>query len=165
MSINFQAFLLNLIAYILVISPVLLIGKRKNIYTKKNTLIINLCIATLVEIIVSILFLKNSEKFFCLFSKKLGVVNTAVFISKIIFSTASLYAVKFITYFFLYYTHKNLKAYLLFKIIMTVILCIIGNAVKGIFGLYFGYTVSEVIIYIVSLCLIYLQFKKPNNYS
>lgn len=163
MYIKFISILLNILIYFLMIIPVLIISSRKKIYNNRATFILNVCLATIIDILLSLLIYKYSEKIFRLFSKKFGIINYSVFISRIIFSTTSLFAVKIFAYTLLINKHKSIKKLLKFNTILLLALCLFGKIIKGTSGFYLAFPITDIIMYIIGIVVMYNTYKKTNK--
>ncbi len=159
MYIKFISILLNIFVYFVMIIPVLIISSREKIYKNRVKFILNVCLATIIEILLSLLMYKYSEKIFGIFSKKFGIINYSVFISRFIFSTSSLFAVRIFAYTLLINKNKPIKKLLIFNTSLLVALCIFGIITKGTVGFYFAFPITDIVMYIISIVTMYNIYK------
>ncbi len=147
-EVQIKALFLNLIFYIIMTFPIIIVSlNKKNFSTKKNFLS-TLIYCTIFEIILSAILYLFSEKIFSIFTNITGVINFAVYASKILFISSSLFALKIIIPVYLKQT-KKITIFILSKIVITIISCIILYTLFNIKGLLFAFPVCDFIFYII----------------
>ena len=153
--LQIQALIYNLIVYLIMISPILFISFRKKIYQTKSLFISNLIISFIIEIILSVFLYKFSHKIFSLFTNTNGIINYAVYASKILFISSSLYGIKLLTPIYLSFSNKKKSAILfLSKIAVNLILIFIGYKLFNTKGILFSIPICDLIYYIIYTILI-----------
>lgn len=152
MSIQIYGLFANLIIYILFIFPIMILAFNKRNYISKNNLINSLLKITIIETILSIILYKFSRNIFSSFIKTSGIVNFAVYASKILFITSSLYGIKFIIPMYLKFNNQK-KATIIFisKIVANIIFIFIGYTLFSTKGLLFSFPLCDFIYYIIYL--------------
>lgn len=146
---------LNFIIYLLMVVPVFFILFNKSIYENKKKFISFLCIGTLIEIFLSCVLYIFSRSIFSVFSKTTGIINYAVYASKILFITSSLYAVKYLIPSYIWKTeNKNKKTAILVlsKIAVNILFIFLGYILFNTKGILYSFPVCDLIY-----CIIYLK--------
>jgi len=162
-KISLMSFGLNILIYILISLPILCISKDKKIFKNKNTFILAVCIGTIIEIILSLMIYSFPNRIFSAFTNTSGIVNYSVFISKIIFSTSSLIAIKILVPSWLINQHKNTKRILAAELLLTIAFCAIGFLYKKTVGFLFGFPTSDMVIFIINIVIVFKEFKHQKN--
>lgn len=158
-STIFFGLILNFILYFFAILPIIIISFNKKLYNKKDGLLFAFSFITILEIFISLGIHFFARSIFSLFSKTPGVVNYAVYASKIIFITGSLYAIKFLVPFFLYnnknsfLTHKKTTILFSSKIVVNLVLAILGFLLFSIKGSLYSIPLCDLIYYIIYIIL------------
>lgn len=155
-KIQISALTLNFIIYIIMISPILYISLKKSIYTKKKKFIFNLIISTIIEIILSIILYNFSKQIFSIFSNTQGIINYAIYASKIIFISSSLYSLKILLPIYIYKNEKKSAILFISKIAVNLILIFIGYNFFNTKGILYSLPICDLIYYIIYL-LIFLN--------
>lgn len=158
-KISIVSFGLNMLLYLLISIPILVISKNKKIYKTKNNFILSICIGTIIEIVLSILIYKFPGFIFSRFVSTPGIINYSIFISKIIFSTSSLIAVKILVPTLLINRHKTVKKLLVTYLIVTIVFCTIGFLYRKTVGFLFGFPISDLVIFAINSIIIFKEFR------
>lgn len=153
-KIQLYALILNLIIYIIMIFPIIIISRRKSIYKNKKKFITYLIFTIILEIILSLIIYTFPKKIFSIFTAKTGIINYAVYASKILFISSSLYGIKILIPTFIYYNNLKIKSkktaiFLLSKIAVTLILIFIGYNLFNTKGMLYAFPLSDLIYYII----------------
>ncbi len=143
---------LNLIVYLIMIFPIIIISLKKEFYKSKKHFIFALILSFIIEIILSIILYTFSENIFSLFSSTSGIVNYAVYTSKILFVSSSLYGLKILipSYLFHKKMQKKPATLILLKIAVTCILIFAGYNIFNTKGIFYAFPASDLIF-----CIIY----------
>lgn len=158
-TVKFFGLFLNLIVYIILILPILLIISNKKIYKNKTRFTFIISCITIIEIILSLLIHIFSKNIFSIFSKTPGIINYAVYASKIIFITSTLYAIKFLIPAFLYnykksiLTHKKTTILFLSKIVVNLLFIILGFIVFSTKGALYAFPICDFIYYLIYIVI------------
>lgn len=152
---------LNLIVYLIMIFPVIIISLKKDFYKSKKHFIFALILSSIIEIILSIILYIFSENIFSLFSNTSGVVNYAIYASKILFVSSSLYGFKILIPSYLF--HKKFKkksaTLILLKIAVCIILIFAGYHMFNLKGIFYAFPATDLIF-----CVIYSIIFIRNNF-
>ena len=157
-QIQINGLFINLIIYIILIAPSLIICFFKKAFSTRknfnNILIINI----IITIFLSLIFYLFYESILNSLPLDQGVINYAIYAGKIIFISSSLYPLKYLipVYFF---NNKNKKASIVLaiaKIIDTFICMFLGYLLFNTKGILFGIPFADIIYY---LAYIYLYLK------
>ena len=120
-KIHLIGLFLNFIIYALMLLPILFILLTKSIYESQKKFISFCCIVTLVEILFSCFLYIFSKEIFSIFTKTTGIINYAVYASKIIFISSSLFGIKYlIPAYLLKKEHKKTAILVLSKIALEI---------------------------------------------
>lgn len=143
--------LANLIIYFIITLPIIVISFNKSNYISKKNLLKSLIITTIIEILLSICLYSFSRNIFSLFIKTSGVINYAVYASKILFITSSLYGIKYlIPIYLLKNSHKkNTTILLISKIVVNIFFILIGYFLFSTKGILFSFPLCDLIYYII----------------
>lgn len=157
-QIQINGLFINLIIYIILITPSLITCFFKKAFSTRknfnNILIINI----IITIFLSLIFYLFYESILNSLPFDQGVLNYAIYAGKIIFISSSLYPLKYLipVYFF---NNKNKKASILLafaKIIDTFICMFLGYLLFNTKGILFGIPFADIIYY---LSYLYLYLK------
>lgn len=144
---------LNFIIYLLMVVPVFFILFNKSIYENKKKFISFLCVGTLIEIFLSCVLYIFSRSIFSIFSKTTGIVNYAVYASKILFISSSLYAVKYLIPSYILKTENKKTAILvLSKIAVNILFIFLGYILFNTKGILYSFPICDLIY-----CIYYLK--------
>jgi len=149
--IQVQAFFLNLIVYIIMIFPLIIICSNKKIFSTKKTFFNNLIFCTILEILFSAFLYLFPNKIFSLFTDTKGIINFAIYSSKIFFISSSLYSLKIFIPAYLYNQKKTKKLAILVltKIAITIFFIITFNMLFNTKGFLFAFPICDFIFYII----------------
>ncbi len=169
-KIQLEGLILNFIIYIIMLIPIFLILFNKKIYKNKIIFLKYFIFSIIIELLLSLILYKSSYKIFSFFTNTTGLINYAVYASKILFITSSLYSIKFLipAYLFVSYkknniitSHKNFlisrkKTAILFlsKIAVNIIFIFIGYTFFSNKGILFSIPFCDTIYYIIYIILI-----------
>lgn len=150
-QIQIYGLFLNLIIYLIMIFPVIIISLNKKNYKSKNHFIFSLIFSFIIEIIFSFILYKFSKNIFYLFSNVTGVVNYAVYASKIIFISSSLYGIKILVPIFLLKNNMQKKSAILVlsKIAVLIFSSLIGYKLFNFKGVLFSIPLCDLMFYII----------------
>lgn len=150
-TIQIQALALNLIIYLLMIFPLILVSLNKKIYTTKKSFLSSLIYCTILEVFLSAILYMFSNNIFSLFTSKNGIINYAVYSSKILFISSSLYALKILIPANIYNQNKQKKlaTFVCTKIAVTIFLIFILYSLFNTKGILFSFPVCDFIFYII----------------
>lgn len=152
-SAKFGGIILNLIIYIIMIFPIILVLFKKSIYKNKKTLLTNLIFITILEVGLSIILYLFSKYVFSIFANTSGIINYAIFASKIIFISSSLYGIKFLIPAFLYKFDKKTTILFLSKIVVNLIFIFIAYNLFSTKGALYSLPICDFIYYIIYIIL------------
>lgn len=153
-QVQIYGLFLNLIIYIIIVSPIILVSFRKSIYESKEKFIHSLIYSNILGIGLSVIFHIFSEEIFSFFTNISGIVNYAVYASKIIFITSSLYSLKILLPSYLFIKHNKKTAILvLSKIAVNLILIFIGYSLFNTKGILYSFPICDFIYYIIYIKL------------
>ncbi len=147
-EVQIKGLFLNLIIYIVMITPVTIIALNKNFFYTKKKFLTTLIYCTFLEIILSFIVFLIPEKIFSLFTNKSGIINFSVYASKILFISSSLFALKILVPSYLNKT-KKITILVLAKIVITIISCIICYILFSTKGFLFAFPICDFIFYIL----------------
>ncbi len=148
---------LNFIIYLIMICPIIIICFKKKIYENKSIFISHLINITVLEIILSIVLYAFSRKIFDLFTNTTGIINYAIYASKILFISSSLYGIKFMIPAYLFFSNKGRKKtaiIFLSKIAVAIIFAFIGYSCFNFKGILYSIPLCDLIYYIIYIILI-----------
>lgn len=150
-KIQITGLFLNFIIYLIMIFPIVIISLNKKNYKNKNHFIFVTIFSFIIEIVLSFILYKFSKNIFSLFSSTSGIVNYAVYASKILFISSSLYGLKILIPAFLIQNNmKKKSAILVFsKIAVLFIFILIGYNLFNFKGILFALPISDLIFYII----------------
>ena len=80
-----QGIFLNLIIYLIMIFPLIIISLNKKIYISKKQFFTTIIYCTLLEISLSLILYIFPKDIFSTFTKTTGIINFAIYSSKILF--------------------------------------------------------------------------------
>jgi len=153
-NIYFVSLLFNFAIYICLLIPPTLYCINKKIFQNKINFFVALCSATLLEIFFSLILFMNSHQIFSFFTDVQGIINTSYYISRIVFSTSSFYALKIFTPALLINKKKNTRLYMLFNIILSILFMAIGFMTHNFRGFLIAIPISDIICYILDFYII-----------
>lgn len=154
--IHFMGLFFNFIIYLLMLIPVFYLLFNKRIYENKSKFISFLCISVLIEIFLSSILYIFSNEIFSLFSKTTGIVNYAVYSSKILFISSSLYGIKFLIPAYVWKNknkHKKTAILVLSKIAVNILFIFIGYFLFNTKGILYSFPICDLIYYIIYIKL------------
>lgn len=154
-NVQLLGIFLNLIIYFIIILPIIIISLNKKIYNNKKYFCLTLILSFLIEIILSIIIYVFSKSIFSLFSSIPGIVNYAVYSSKILFITSSLYGLKILIPAYLFNKKMKKKSAILFllKIAVNMILIFIGYNLFNTKGILYSFPICDLIFYILYITI------------
>lgn len=161
-KISVVSFGLNMLLYLLISIPILVISRNKKIYKTKNNFLLSICIGTIIEIVLSILIYKLPGFIFSRFVSTPGIINYSIFISKIVFSTSSLIAIKILVPFLIINQHKTVRKLLGTYLLVTIAFCTIGFLYKKTVGFLFGFPISDLVIFSLNSVIIFKEFRRKS---
>ncbi len=140
-----QGIFLNLIIYLIIISL------NKKIYISKQQFFTTIIYCTLLEISLSLILYIFPKDIFSTFTKTTGIINFAIYSSKILFISSSLFALKILIPAYLYNQNKKKKLAILVlsKIAITIISIIILYIKFNTKGILFSIPICDFIFYII----------------
>lgn len=149
-KIQINGLFLNLIIYLIMIAPIVLISFKKSIYESKQKFVLFSIILTFIETLASIILYNFSKNIFLFFTDITGIINYAVYSSKILFISSSFYTLKILLP--IYIAKKDIKkaaTLVLSKIATNLILIIIGYNLFDTKGLLYSFPICDIIYYII----------------
>lgn len=151
--IQIQAIFLNLIVYIIMIFPIIIVCLNKKIFATKKTFFYSLICCTILEIFLSAILYIFSNEIFSIFTNTKGIINFSVYSSKILFISSSLYSLKILIPSYLYNKKKQKKLAILVlsKIAITTICIITFYIIFNTKGFLFAFPICDFIFYIIYL--------------
>lgn len=147
-TVQLKALFLNLIVYLVMTTPIIIASLNKNNFSTKKKFLSTLIYCTIFEIIFSVILYSFSENIFSLFTTTTGVINFAVYASKILFISSSLFAIKIVVPAYLK-TTKKITILVLSKTVITIISCIILYTLFSTKGFLFAFPICDFIFYTV----------------
>ena len=159
-NIELSGLFLNLILYIIIIFPVIIISRKKNITKNKKTFIKFLIISTVIEILFSLFIYSYSRNFFSIFTETTGIINFATHCSKILFICSPLYGFKILVPSLL--KNKNAKKTVILvasKITANILFAIIGFFIFNFKGFLYSFPICDFIFYIICI-IIFIKYIK-----
>ena len=146
-----QGIFLNLIIYLIMIFPLIIISLNKKIYISKQQFFTTIIYCTLLEISLSLILYIFPKDIFSTFTKTTGIINFAIYSSKILFISSSLFALKILIPAYLYNQNKKKKLAILVlsKIAITIISIIILYIKFNTKGILFSIPICDFIFYII----------------
>ena len=146
-----QCIFLNLIIYLIMIFPLIIISLNKKIYISKQQFFTTIIYCTLLEISLSLILYIFPKDIFSTFTKTTGIINFAIYSSKILFISSSLFALKILIPAYLYNQNKKKKLAILVlsKIAITIISIIILYIKFNTKGILFSIPICDFIFYII----------------
>lgn len=147
-NVQIKALFLNLIVYIIMVSPIVIISLNKKNYSTKKNFLSTLIYCTIIEILLSVILYLFSENIFSIFTSTKGIVNFSVYASKILFISSSLFALKIIIPAYLK-QEKKITILVLSKIVINIISCIILYLLFNTKGFLFAFPICDFIFYII----------------
>lgn len=146
-----QGIFLNLIIYLIMIFPLIIISLNKKIYISKQQFFTTIIYCTLLEISLSLILYIFPKDIFSTFTKTTGIINFAIYSSKILFISSSLFALKILIPTYLYNQNKKKKLAILVlsKIAITIISIIILYIKFNTKGILFSIPICDFIFYII----------------
>lgn len=154
--IQIIALFFNFIVYLLMIIPIFYFLFNKSIYKNKKKFISFLCISILIEVFLSFILYVFSHEIFSLFTKTTGIVNYAVYASKILFISSSLYGIKYLIPAYIWKNkneHKKTAILVLSKIAVNILFIFIGYFLFNTKGILYSIPVVDLIYYIIYIKL------------
>lgn len=153
-EIQIKGLFLNLLIYIIMIAPTIIISLNKRNYSTKRNFLSTLIYCTTLEIILSLILYLFPGKIFSIFTNTTGIINFAVYASKILFIFSSLFAIKIIIPAYLINTNKKITILVLSKIVITIISCITFYFIFSTKGFLFVFPICDFIFYIIYILYI-----------
>lgn len=147
-EVQIKGLFLNLIIYIIMITPIIIIALNKKFLSAKRTFLLTLIYCTFLEIALSFILFLFPEDIFSLFTNTTGIVNFSVYASKILFISSSLFALKILIPAYLNQT-KKITILVLSKIVITIVSCIISYILFSTKGFLFAFPICDFVFYIV----------------
>lgn len=150
-SIQIHGLILNLIIYVIMIFPIILLSFKKSIYKSKKDLTFFVLISIFVESFFSFFIYKFGKNIFCIFSDVTGIVNYAHYASRILFITSSLFGIKILIPAYLVKVQGTKKTVILLslKITVNIILCFIGYICFNTKGILYAFPICDILFYAV----------------
>ena len=150
-SIQIHGLILNLIIYVIMIFPIILLSFKKSIYKNKKDLAFFVLISVFVESFFSFFIYKWGKNIFYLFSDVTGIVNYAHYASRILFITSSLFGIKIFIPAYLVKVQGTKKTVILLssKITVNIILCFIGYICFNTKGILYAFPICDILFYAV----------------
>ena len=155
-KIHFIAWLFNFIIYLLMLIPIFYLLLKKEIYENKKKFISYLCISILIEILLSFILYIFSREIFSLFTKTPGIINYAIYCSKILFISSSLYGIKFLIPVYIWKNkneHKKTAILVLSKIAVNILFTFLGYFIFNTKGILYSFPICDLIYYIIYIKL------------
>lgn len=150
-NIQITGLLLNLIIYILMLIPLIFLCFYKKNYKSKNSFILILLISFIIEIFFSVFLYNFSKNIFSIFTSTKGAINYAVYSSKILFISSSLYGIKILIP--AYLLHNNMKKksaiLVLSKIAVSILFIFIGYIFFNFKGILFSIPLCDLLFYAI----------------
>ena len=153
-SIYLISLLFNFTIYICLLIPPTIYCINRKFFQNKASFFVALCSATLLEIFFSLILYINSHQIFSFFTDVQGIINTSYYISRIIFSTSSFYALKIFTPALLINKKKNIRLYMLFNIILSISFMVIGFIIHNFSGFLIAIPISDILCYMLDIYII-----------
>lgn len=150
-NVQIQGLFLNLIIYIIMVFPLIIICLNKKFFSSKKTFYNVLICCTIFEVLISAIFYIFPSEIFSLFTNTKGVINYAVYSSKILFISSSLYSLKFLipTYLYIQKNTKKITILVLTKIAITIVCSILFYIIFNTKGILFAFPICDFIFYII----------------
>lgn len=149
-EIQIKALFFNFIVYILMISPIIIVSLNKKNSSTKNKFLGTLIYCTIIEIILSSILYLFPEKVFSIFTNTTGIINFAVYASKILFISSSLFSIQIIVPAYLKNSkNKKITILVLSKIVITIISCITFYFLFSTKGFLFSFPICDFLFYII----------------
>ena len=150
-SVQIHGLILNLIVYLIMIFPIIILSFKKSIYKSKKDLVFFVLISIFIESFFSFLIYSFGKNIFSFFTATTGVINYAYYASRILFITSSLFGIKILipAYLNIVQGTKKTVTLILLKITVNIILCFIGYICFNTKGLLYAFPICEFIFYIV----------------
>lgn len=150
-SIHIKALFLNFIIYLIMLIPLILISLNKKIYSTKKDFFSSLIYCTILEIVLSAILYIFSNNIFSIFTNTTGIVNFAVYSSKILFISSSLYALKILipTYLYNQNKKKKLAIFIFSKTAITIFTVTLFYIIFNTKGALFAFPICDFIFYII----------------
>lgn len=149
-EVQIKALFFNLIIYIVMISPIIIISTNSRFFASKKKFLSTLIYCTLLEIALSFILFLFPEKIFSLFTNIKGIINFAVYASKILFISSSLFAIKITVPTYLRINkNKKITILVLSKIVITIILCTFLYFIFNTKGLLFAIPICDFVFFII----------------
>ena len=150
-SVQIHGLILNLIVYLIMIFPIIILSFKKSIYKSKKDLVFFVLISIFIESFFSFLIYSFGKNIFSFFTATTGVINYAYYASRILFITSSLFGIKILipAYLNIVQGTKKTVTLILLKITVNIILCFIGYICFNTKGFLYAFPVCEFIFYII----------------
>lgn len=148
-EVQIKALFFNLIIYIVMISPIIIISTNSRFFASKKKFLSTLIYCTLLEIALSFILFLFPEKIFSLFTNIKGIINFAVYASKILFISSSLFAFEIIVPVYLKNKNRKITILVLSKIVITIILCTFLYFIFNTKGLLFAIPICDFVFFII----------------
>ncbi len=149
-QVEIYGLVLNVIIYILMVLPIILFSFKKSIYTSNKKFLSSLSFSIILEIIFSIILYNFSKNIFSIFTSTTGIINYAVYASKILFISSSLYGFKILVP--AYISQKSIKKtviLILSKITVHIFFIILGYSIFNIKGILYSIPICDILYYII----------------
>lgn len=132
------------------ILPITFILFKSSIYKTKEKFTFWLVVSTIIEIVLSILLHKFSKNIFSIFTNTKGIINYAVYSSKILFISSSLYSLKLLLPAYMFKKDSKKTAILvLSKITVNLVFIFIGYTFFNTKGILYSFPICDIIYYII----------------
>lgn len=155
-KIQLYALILNFITYIIMILPYIFFAFKKSIYKNKKTFLNYLTFSIFIGFFSGIILHIFSRNIFSLFTDTSGIINYAVYSSKILFICSSLFSINILipTYFWRNEKqHKKTAILFLSKIAVHILFIFIGFILFDIKGILYSLPLCDLIYCIIYIAL------------
>lgn len=155
--------MLNFIIYIIMIIPIVLISLNTKIYNNRKNFISSLLLTFIFEILFSLFLYCFSKEIFSIFPVQKGTVNYAIYASKILFISSSLYGIKILipAYLFQKKDAKKSAILVLSKIAVSIIFIFIAYSIFNVKGILYSLPICDLIFYVIYI-LYFNNYLKSN---
>lgn len=163
-KIQTYALFYNLIIYLIMIFPIFIILLKKDFTNSFKKLVSCFIYITILEIFFSLFLYIFAREIFSIFTKTTGIINYAVYASRILFISSSLYGIKFLVPVFLFNISSNKKTTILVlsKIVVHIIFIFTFYKLFSFKGILYSFPICDLIYYIIYLILFFKNIPKKN---
>lgn len=148
--VQIKGLFLNFIVYLIMIIPIIIVSLNKKNYSTKKKFLSTLICCTILEIIFSLILYLFPEKIFSVFTNTTGIINFAVYASKILFISSSLFAIKITVPTYLRINkNKKITILVLSKIVITITSCIAFYFLFSTKGFLFSFPICDFLFYVI----------------